>query len=122
MRDNNTNMWIRLWYGIIQICGWNYDREWYKYMYVHKIMTGNLQICGCNFDSEKYKYVHMIMIEEQLKYVNENMIVKICANRKNFNMWIRLWDGIFKYVDKAMMGIITNMWMRLCKGIMQICG
>lgn len=27
MRDKNTNMWIRLWHGIMLVCGWNCDRE-----------------------------------------------------------------------------------------------
>lgn len=47
------------------------------------------------------------MIEVWSKYVNEIMIVKniIWAKdydeiKKNSNMWMRLWDGILKYVDK----------------------
>lgn len=40
-----------LWYGMILICGWNYDNE-------------------------EYKYVDDIMIEEYYKYTGEIMIEK----------------------------------------------
>lgn len=32
MMGISINMWIMLWYGMILICGWNYDNEEYKYV------------------------------------------------------------------------------------------
>lgn len=51
MMGISINMSIRLWYGMILICGWNYDNE-------------------------EYKYVDDIMIEEYYKYTGEIMIEK----------------------------------------------
>lgn len=66
-----------LWYGMILICGWNYDNEEYKY--VDDIMI-----------EEYYKYTGEIMIEKYYIFI-ENVIVE-----KDTNRWMSLWEIIIQ--------------------------
>lgn len=73
-------MWMRLWEGIykyryVDKAMIRTIQIWWELVLI-MLWYGMILICGWNYDNEEYKYVDDIMIEEYYKYTDEIMIEK----------------------------------------------